>query len=168
MDKHNFKKILKKVEKPARYLGNEINSIHKDTTNENLIRYAHCFPDLYEVGMSHLGSQILYRVINRDEDVFCERVYAPALDMEEIMRENNIPLFALESRESIRNFDFVTFTLQYELSYTNILNILDPIILPRAISPSFLHEAIIDVISSGRDVPIATIVNPISLLLISK
>ena len=66
MDKHNFKKILKKVEKPARYLGNEINSIHKDTTNENLIRYAHCFPDLYEVGMSHLGSQILYRVINRD------------------------------------------------------------------------------------------------------
>ena len=125
MDKHNFKKILKKVEKPARYLGNEINSIHKDTTNENLIRYAHCFPDLYEVGMSHLGSQILYRVINRDEDVFCERVYAPALDMEEIMRENNIPLFALESRESIRNFDFVTFTLQYELSYSNILNMMD-------------------------------------------
>ena len=88
MDKHNFKKILKKVEKPARYLGNEINSIHKDTTNKDLIRYAHCFPDLYEVGMSHLGSQILYRVINRDEDVFCERVYAPALDMEAIMREN--------------------------------------------------------------------------------
>ena len=125
MDNKKFKKILKKVEKPARYLGNEINSIHKDTTNENLIRYAHCFPDLYEVGMSHLGSQILYRVINRDEDVFCERVYAPAQDMEAIMRENDIPLFALESRQSLRDFDFVAFNLQYELSYSNILNMMD-------------------------------------------
>ncbi len=125
MNKVDLKRILKKVEKPARYLGNEINSVHKDTTNENLIRYAQCFPDLYEVGMSHLGSHILYDVINKDEDVFCERVYSPAIDMENIMREKNIPLFALESRESITNFDFVTFTLQYELSYTNILNILD-------------------------------------------
>ena len=125
MNKVNLKKILKKVEKPARYLGNEINSVHKDTSNENLIRYAHCFPDLYEVGMSHLGSHILYDVINRDEDVFCERVYSPAVDMENIMREQNIPMFAVESREAITNFDFVTFTLQYELSYTNILNILD-------------------------------------------
>ncbi|MGL5346085.1 MAG: TIGR03960 family B12-binding radical SAM protein [Peptostreptococcaceae bacterium] len=125
MNKVDLKRILKKVEKPARYLGNEINSIHKDTSNQNLIRYAQCFPDLYEVGMSHLGSHILYDVINRDEDVFCERVYSPAVDMENIMREKNIPMFALESRESITNFDFVTFTLQYELSYTNILNILD-------------------------------------------
>lgn len=125
MNKVDLKRILKKVEKPARYLGNEINSIHKDTTNENLIRYAHCFPDLYEVGMSHLGSHILYDVINKDEEVFCERVYAPAVDMEAMMREKNIPLFALESREPITNFDFVTFTLQYELSYTNILNMLD-------------------------------------------
>ena len=125
MNKVDLKRILKKVEKPARYLGNEINSVHKDTTNGNLIRYAQCFPDLYEVGMSHLGSHILYDVINKDEDVFCERVYSPAIDMENIMREKNIPLFALESRESITNFDFVTFTLQYELSYTNILNILD-------------------------------------------
>ncbi len=125
MNKREFKKMLKKVEKPARYIGNEINSIQKDTTNENLIRYAHCFPDLYEVGMSHLGSQILYRVINNDEDVFCERVYAPALDMEKIMRENNLPLFALESRDPIKNFDFVAFTLQYELSYSNILNMMD-------------------------------------------
>ncbi|MDU7905240.1 MAG: B12-binding domain-containing radical SAM protein, partial [Peptostreptococcaceae bacterium] len=123
--KVDLKRILKKVEKPARYLGNEVNSIHKDTTNENLIRYAHCFPDLYEVGMSHLGSHILYDVINRDEDVFCERVYAPSVDMEEKMRENNIPLFALESREAITNFDFLAFTLQYELSYTNILNMMD-------------------------------------------
>lgn len=125
MNKIDLKRILKKVEKPARYLGNEINSIHKDTSNKNLIRYAHCFPDLYEVGMSHLGSHILYDVINKDEDVFCERVYAPAVDMENLMRENNIPMFALESREPITNFDFVVFTLQYELSYTNILNILD-------------------------------------------
>ncbi|WP_042275710.1 TIGR03960 family B12-binding radical SAM protein [[Clostridium] dakarense] len=125
MNKVDLKRILKKVEKPARYLGNEINSIHKDTSNKNLIRYAHCFPDLYEVGMSHLGSHILYDVINRDEDVFCERVYSPAVDMETIMREKNIPMFALESREAITNFDFVVFTLQYELSYTNILNILD-------------------------------------------
>lgn len=125
MNKIDLKRILKKVEKPARYLGNEINSIHKDTSNKNLIRYAHCFPDLYEVGMSHLGSHILYDVINKDEDVFCERVYAPAVDMENLMRENNIPMFALESREPITKFDFVVFTLQYELSYTNILNILD-------------------------------------------
>ncbi|MGL5328027.1 MAG: TIGR03960 family B12-binding radical SAM protein [Peptostreptococcaceae bacterium] len=125
MNKVDLRRILKKVEKPARYLGNEVNSIHKDTSNPNLIRYAHCFPDLYEVGMSHLGSHILYHVINKDEDVFCERVYSPAVDMENIMREKNIPMFALESREAITNFDFVTFTLQYELSYTNILNILD-------------------------------------------
>ena len=125
MNKVDLKRILKKVEKPARYLGNEINSIHKDTSNEKLIRYAHCFPDLYEVGMSHLGSHILYDVINKDEDVFCERVYSPAVDMENLMREKNIPMFALESREPITNFDFVVFTLQYELSYTNILNILD-------------------------------------------
>ncbi|WP_419726523.1 TIGR03960 family B12-binding radical SAM protein [Terrisporobacter petrolearius] len=125
MDKAEFRKILKKVEKPARYLGNEINSIHKDTSKEGLIRYAQCFPDLYEVGMSHLGSQILYRVLNSNENVYCERVYSPAVDMEEILRKKNIPLFAIESREPITNFDFVTFTLQYELSYTNILNILD-------------------------------------------
>ncbi|MEG1312193.1 MAG: TIGR03960 family B12-binding radical SAM protein, partial [Romboutsia sp.] len=125
MNKVDLKRILKRVEKPARYLGNEINSIHKDTLNKDLIRYAHCFPDLYEVGMSHLGSHILYDVINKDKDVFCERVYSPAVDMENIMREKNIPMFALESREPITNFDFVVFTLQYELSYTNILNILD-------------------------------------------
>ena len=79
MNKVDLKRILKKVEKPARYLGNEINSIHKDTSDESLIRYAQCFPDLYEVGMSHLGSHILYDVINRDEKIFCERVYAPAV-----------------------------------------------------------------------------------------
>ena len=125
MEKVDLKRILKKVEKPARYLGNEINAVHKDTSNPELVRYAHCFPDLYEVGMSHLGSHILYDVINKEEGVFCERVYAPQVDMEEKMRENNIPLFGLESRESIRYFDIVAFTLQYELCYTNILNMLD-------------------------------------------
>lgn len=125
MEKVDLKRILKKVEKPARYLGNEINAVHKDTSNPDIVRYAHCFPDLYEVGMSHLGSHILYDVINKEEGVFCERVYAPQVDMEEKMRKNNIPLFGLESRESIRHFDIVAFTLQYELCYTNILNMLD-------------------------------------------
>lgn len=125
MEKVDIKKILKKVEKPARYLGNELNSIHKDTESNELIRYAHCFPDLYEVGMSHLGSHILYNCINFEEDVYCERVYAPGVDMEAKMRDHDIPLFGLESRESIRYFDFVAFTLQYEMCYTNILNMLD-------------------------------------------
>lgn len=123
--KVDIKRILKKVEKPARYLGNETNSIHKDTSIDGLIRYAHCFPDIYEVGMSHLGSHILYNSLNLDENIFCERVYAPAVDMEEKMREYNIPLFALESREAITNFDFVVFSLQYELCYTNVLNMLE-------------------------------------------
>lgn len=131
LKKVDLKRILKKVEKPSRYLGNELNTIHKDTDNENLIRYAHCFPDLYEIGMSHLGSHILYNSINMDEDVFCERVYAPALDMEEAMRSNNIGLFGLESREEIRTFDFVAFTLQYEMCYTNILNMMDLAGIPK-------------------------------------
>ena len=116
--------ILLQVEKPARYIGNEINMVEKNT-NEVDIRFAFCFPDVYEVGMSHLGLQILYYFLNRREDTYCERVFAPWYDMEEKMRENNIPLFAIESGDSIRNFDFVGFTLQYEMSYTNIINMLD-------------------------------------------
>lgn len=123
MEKNNIQEILYRVEKPARYLGNELNSVHKEMTDK-MIRYAFCFPDIYEVGMSHLGMQILYHLLNTIEDVFCERVFAPAVDMEEEMKRNNIPLFGLESRESISEFDFVGFTLQYELSYTNILNML--------------------------------------------
>ncbi|WP_099187438.1 TIGR03960 family B12-binding radical SAM protein [Tepidibacter mesophilus] len=123
--KVNLDDILMKVEKPARYLGNEINSYHKDTAREDLIRFGFSFPDVYEVGMSHLGLQILYGVLNERDDIFCERIFSPAIDMEEKMRENNIPMFGLESREPITNFDFLAFTLQYELSYTNILNILD-------------------------------------------
>ncbi len=125
MMKVNLDNILMKVEKPARYLGNEINSYKKDTSRKDLIRFGFSYPDVYEVGMSHLGLQILYGVLNEREDIFCERIFSPAADMEAKMRENNIPMFALESREPITNFDFLAFTLQYELSYTNILNILD-------------------------------------------
>ncbi|NEU03381.1 TIGR03960 family B12-binding radical SAM protein [Clostridium senegalense] len=116
--------ILYKVEKPARYIGGEFNSYNKDI-NKVDIRYAFCFPDVYEVGMSHLGSKILYHVLNQREDTFCERAYAPWPDMEKALRDNSIPLFALESKESLSEFDFLGFTLQYEMSYTNILNMLD-------------------------------------------
>ena len=116
--------LLYRVEKPARYLGNELNSVNK-TVDENMVRFAFCFPDIYEIGMSHLGMQILYHLLNKQENIFCERVFAPAVDMEEQMRNNSVPLFALESRQPIKNFDFIGFTLQYELSYTNILNMLN-------------------------------------------
>ncbi|MCI1958699.1 MAG: TIGR03960 family B12-binding radical SAM protein [Clostridia bacterium] len=116
--------ILLDSEKPARYIGNEINVVKKDTEKVD-IRFAFCFPDVYEVGMSHLGLQILYYFLNRREDTYCERCFAPWIDMEEKMRQNNIPLFALESQQPIKNFDFVGFTLQYELCYTNVINMLD-------------------------------------------
>ncbi|HZJ76285.1 MAG TPA: TIGR03960 family B12-binding radical SAM protein [Oscillospiraceae bacterium] len=124
MERLQIEDLLYRVEKPAGYLGNELNSVHK-TVDEDMIRFAFCFPDIYEIGMSHLGLQILYHLLNNQENIFCERVFAPAGDMEEQMRNNDIPLFALESRQPIRGFDFVGFTLQYELSYTNILNMLD-------------------------------------------
>lgn len=116
--------ILFKVEKPARYIGGEMNSYIKDK-NKIDVRFAFCFPDVYEVGMSHLGMKILYYVLNEREDTYCERVFAPWPDMENLMRENNIPLYALESKDPIKNFDFIGFTLQYEMSYTNILNMID-------------------------------------------
>lgn len=116
--------ILFKVEKPARYIGGELNSYNKDK-NKVDIRFAFCFPDVYEVGMSHLGMRILYYVLNERKDTFCERVFAPWVDMEKLMRENNIPLYALETKDPIKDFDFIGFTLQYEMSYTNILNMID-------------------------------------------
>ncbi len=116
--------ILKQVEKPARYIGSEINMVEKDPASVD-IRIAFCFPDTYEVGMSHLGMQILYFFFNRREDTYCERCFAPWYDMEEKMRQNNVPLYALETGDPIRGLDFVMFTLQYEMSYTNILNMLD-------------------------------------------
>ncbi|WP_040210730.1 TIGR03960 family B12-binding radical SAM protein [Clostridium polynesiense] len=116
--------ILYKVEKPARYIGGELNSIIKDK-NSAYIRFAFCFPDVYEVGMSHLGTKILYHTLNQREDTYCERAFAPWPDMEEQLRKNKIPLYTLESKDSLREFDFIGFTLQYEMSYTNILNMLD-------------------------------------------
>lgn len=116
--------ILRSVEKPARYTGNEWNVVQKDV-NDIKIRFAFCFPDVYEVGMSHLGMRILYHLINEREDSWCERVFAPWVDMEEKMRENGIPLFALESHDPVNIFDFIGFSLQYEMSYTNIINMLD-------------------------------------------
>ena len=116
--------ILLKIEKPARYIGNEVNSVMKDKDKID-IRFAMCFPDVYEIGMSHLGIQILYDMFNRREDIWCERVYSPWVDLDEIMREEQIPLFALESQDPIRDFDFLGITIQYEMCYTNILQILD-------------------------------------------
>lgn len=123
MLKQKIENILPFVEKPARYTGGELNSVIKDKNSVD-IRVAFCFPDVYEVGMSHLGMKILYSLLNRREDTWCERVFAPWVDMEDKMRENNIPLYGLESMEPIRDFDFVAFTLQYEMSYSNILNML--------------------------------------------
>ncbi len=129
MQEYNLDKILPLVQKPARYVGGELNSVVKDK-NKVDIRYAFCFPDSYEIGMSHLGIKILYSIANAREDTWCERVFAPWPDMEEKMRENNIPLFALESGDAIKDFDFIGFTLQYELCYTNVLNMLDLAGLP--------------------------------------
>lgn len=116
--------ILMKIEKSARYIGNEVNAVMKDK-DKIKVRFAMCFPDVYEIGMSHLGIQILYDMFNSMEDVWCERVYSPWLDLDKIMREEKIPLFALESQDPIKNFDFLGITIQYEMCYTNILQILD-------------------------------------------
>lgn len=158
--------ILLRVEKPARYIGNEINMVKKNP-DEVDIRFAFCFPDVYEVGMSHLGLQILYFFLNRREDTYCERVFAPWYDMEEEMRKAGIPLYALETGDSINKFDFVGFTLQYEMSFTNIINMLnlggipiwsrdrsedDPIIIaggPCAYNPEPLAD-IIDIFYIGE------------------
>ena len=116
--------ILMTIEKPARYIGNEVNMVKKDL-NEIDLRFVMCFPDVYEIGMSHLGIQILYDMFNRREDTYCERVYSPWPDLHKIMKDKNIPLFALESQDPIKCFDFLGITLQYEMCYTNILQILD-------------------------------------------
>ena len=116
--------ILMQVEKPARYIGNEVNAVMKDKKDIR-VRFAMCFPDVYEIGMSHLGIQIIYDMLNSFEDVWCERVYSPWVDLDAIMRKENIPLFALESQDPIKEFDFLGITIQYEMCYTNILQVLD-------------------------------------------
>ena len=133
--------ILMSIDKPARYIGNELNSVMKDTSQIS-IRFAMCFPAVYEIGMSHLGIQILYDMFNKREDTWCERVYSPWPDLHEIMKEKSIPLFALESQDEIKDFDFLGITIQYEMCYTNILQILDLAQIP-------LHSK-----DRGNDMPI--------------
>lgn len=116
--------ILLSVQQPARYIGGEVNMVKKDPKKVD-VRFAMCFPDVYEIGMSHLGIQILYDMFNRRDDIYCERVYSPWTDLDKIMREKQIPLFAIESQDPIKEFDFLGITLQYEMCYTNILQILD-------------------------------------------
>ncbi|WP_300348677.1 TIGR03960 family B12-binding radical SAM protein [Clostridium sp.] len=158
--------ILYKVEKPSRYVGGELNEVVKDLKEVD-IRFGFCFPDVYEVGMSHLGSRILYHVLNEREDTYCERVYAPWPDMEKLMRENDIALYALETKDPISEFQFLGFTLQYEMSYTNILNMLnmggvklraserkgnDPIVIvggPCAYNPEPIYD-IVDIVQLGE------------------
>ena len=116
--------ILLNIEKPARYIGGEVNSVMKDKEKVD-IRFAMCFPDVYEIGMSHLGIQILYDMFNRRGDTWCERVYSPWSDLDKVLREKNIPLFTLESQDPVRDFDFLGITIQFEMCYTNILQILE-------------------------------------------
>ena len=119
-----LEQILLKVQKPGRYVGGELNAVVKNKTEVDT-RFAFCFPDTYEIGMSHLGMKILYGELNEMPGVWCERVFAPWLDMEEQLRRNQLDLYALESGDSLREFDIIGFTLQYELSYSNVLNMLD-------------------------------------------
>ncbi len=119
-----FEELLPRIEKPGRYVGAEWNSVNKNPEDIE-IRFAFCFPDIYEIGMSHLGMKILYHLLNDQTGIYCERVFAPWIDMEKLMRKENIKLFTLETKDYIDDFDFVGFTLQYEMSYTNIINMLD-------------------------------------------
>ena len=119
-----LEKMLRKVEKPARYTGGEVNSVKKDPEQVS-VRFGFAFPDTYEIGMSYMGMQILYNILNRNDKIYCERIFAPAEDMEALMREEGRKLFTLETFTSVDELDIVGFTLQYELSYTNVLNILD-------------------------------------------
>ena len=163
-------KCLKNVQNPSRYIGGEVNSYNKEVDGE-MVRVALAFPDIYEIGMSYLGFQILYNLKNERDDIFCERVFSPWTDMEKEMRKNNLELFTLESKTPLKEMDFIAFTLQYELSYTNILNMLnlsnlelrakdrldtDPIILaggPNAYNPEPLAEIIdLFVIGEGEEV----------------
>ncbi len=158
--------ILYRVEKPARYIGGELNIVIKEKAKVD-VRFAFCFPDVYEVGMSHLGTKILYHNLNKREDTYCERAFAPWPDMEKQLRDNDIPLYTLETKDPLKEFDFIGFTLQYEMSYTNILNMLNlsniplraserdesyPIIIaggPCAYNPEPLYD-IIDVFQLGE------------------
>ena len=131
--------ILLSIEKPARYIGGEVNAVMKDKDEVDL-RFAMCFPDVYEIGMSHLGIQILYDMFNRRKDVWCERVYSPWTDLDKVMREKDIPLFTLESQEPVRDFDFLGITIQFEMCYTNILQVLELSHIPLHASDRTLED----------------------------
>lgn len=138
-----IEKFLLQVQKPGRYVGGEVNSVVKDKS-EVEVRFAFCFPDLYEIGMSHLGIKILYGAFNQVPYFWCERVFAPWVDMEQRMVENNIPLYALESGDPVSDFDFIGFTLQYELSYTNVLRMLELSGVPlRSADRTELHNIVV-------------------------
>lgn len=138
-----LEKFLLKVQKPGRYVGGEVNSVVRDKA-EVEVRFAFCFPDLYEIGMSHLGIKILYGAFNQVPYFWCERVFAPWVDMEQVMVENDIPLYALESGDPVRDFDFIGFTLQYELSYTNVLRMLQLAGIPlRSAERTELHNIVV-------------------------
>ena len=122
LDRKQLDKLLNAVEKPARYLGGEYNEIVKEEAD---LRFALCFPDVYDIGMSHLGSRILYHVLNEREGIACERVYTPWTDMEKAMRENALPIYSLETKRALSEFDIIGFSLLYEMCYTNILTMLD-------------------------------------------
>ncbi len=134
--------MLQKVEKPSRYIGGELNTFNKEIT-DNMIRFGFCFPDVYEVGMSYLGLQIIYNLLNGEEDVFCERIFSPWKDMEDILREHNESVVTLESKSKLIDMDIIGFTLQYELSYTNILNMLNLAGIPFYASERMPHHPLI-------------------------
>lgn len=134
--------ILRQVEKPARYIGGEVGTHHKEMTAD-MLRFVFCFPDVYEIGMSHLGMQILYHQFNEMPNVFCERVYAPWTDLEQLLRESKQPLFSLESQQPIRQADFLGFTLQYEMCYTNILQVLELSHIPLSASERTQEDPIV-------------------------
>ena len=121
---YKLDQLLKRAEKPGRYIGGELNSAKKDPAKVDT-NFAFAFPDIYEIGMSYLGLQILYHELNKRENIYCQRVFSPAVDMEEMMRAENVPLMSLETKMPIRDMDIVGFTLQYEMSFTTVLNMLD-------------------------------------------
>ena len=120
----NINELLLTVRKPGRYVGGEWNAVKKEWTADK-VKFLLAFPDVYEIGMSHLGIKILYGILNDRQDVLCERAFAPWTDLEKVLRDNGIPLFSLESRKPLKEFDIVGFSLAYELSYTNVINMLD-------------------------------------------
>ena len=145
-----LQRVLPTVQKPARYTGGEFNEIKKDPDSVR-VNIAFCFPDTYEIGMSNVGMRILYGIMNEMDGVWCERVFAPWIDMEEQMVKNNIPLYALESMDPVSEFDFIGFTLQYEMSFTAVLHMLDLAGVPlRSADPFELWKAVEQTVGNDR------------------